>query len=581
MRSEGSPAEYHRDDRQKSRFNSNAMIVPERRVLAGYSSGTMVLENPASGYCQQRESALTSTLRRRRIEPGGWMSFRTILAFSLGCALWGVVSLAQTAPAVVPSSEGFGHDPEDAYLSSVRYTNAFFGFDFTLVREAGLTPVPQPAAMGRQIQLLEMAGGTPAHAAVSLAAYEYKNKNYTDAKGILRKDLDQELFIGVQELHGIGKTTVGGRPFFYYETRRGIDQHIVLAGEMTGYVLKADLRARDIQLLHQMLAAFNNAEFFPVNEAQRRAGADAKVYQGPAVSAQHLREVREEVPAEHIDPGKIEGNVYRNSQLGVTYEFPKGWNVEPAGAIEPAVERYREKVTGEPLLGPRERAVVKACRRTLLSLWRTKPQSSGDVPYDDFGEATLSVMPLSCFPNIRFPEDVKDSAAVRQFIVGLSFTQPLQRDMTVARSYAINGKTFVVTQGTIAYKDDGDALSKRVSVALAMTESRGYLLTWLFAAPHESELRELLAAKVSFVSDSESAGQPSSITPTSPESASTAPSAPAQATPPVPAPTAGEKTTTTEDTGVPQSYPRPSLLRDGETAETAQKAGQNSTTSPK
>jgi hypothetical protein len=507
------------------------------------------------------------------------MSFRTILALSLGCALWGVVSLAQTAPTGVPSSEGFGHDPEDAYLSSARYTNAFFGFDFTLVKEAALTPVPQPAAIDRQIQLLEMVGGTSAHAGVSLAAYEYKNKNYTDAKGILRKDLDQELFVGVQELHGIGKTTVGGRPFFYYETRRGIDQHIALAGELTGYVVKADLRARDIQLLHQMLAAFSNADFFAVNEAQRRAGPDAKVYQGPAVSAQHLREVREELPAEHIDPGKIEGNVYRNSQLGITYEFPQGWNLEPAGAIEPAVERYREKVTGEPLLGPRERAVVKACRRTLLSLWRTKPQSSGDVPYDDFGEATLSVMPLSCFPNIQFPEDVKDSAAVRQFIVGLSFTQPLQRDMTVARSYSIHGKTFVVTQGTIAYKDDGDALSKRVSVALAMTESRGYLLTWLFAAPHESELRELLAARVDF------AVEP---TPTEPPQSGLAKGSESDspANPPTQVPAAATQQSedakpTSDSHSAPQSYPKPSLLRDGETSETAQKAGQSSSTTPK
>ena len=50
-------------------------------------------------------------------------------------------------------------------------------------------------------------------------AYEYKNKNYTDAKTLLRNQLDQELFVGVEELHGIGKTTVGGRPFYYYETR--------------------------------------------------------------------------------------------------------------------------------------------------------------------------------------------------------------------------------------------------------------------------------------------------------------------------------------------------------------------------
>ena len=504
------------------------------------------------------------------------MSFRTVLAFSLVGTLWAVGSFAQRAPASELSSEGFGHDPEDAYLSPARYTNAFFGFDFNLVKDAGLTPVPQPASIDRRIQLLEMVGGTSAHAAVSLAAYEYRNKNYTDAKGILRRDLDQELFVGVEELHGIGKTTVGNRQFFYYETRRGINQHVVLAGELTGYILKADLSARDVNLLHQLLAAFCNAEFFPANDAERHAGTAAKPYQGPAISAQHLREVKEEVPAEHIDPGKIEGNVYRNHQLGITYEFPEGWNIESTGAIEPAVERYREKVSGEPLLGPRERAVVKACRRILLSLWRTKPQPSGEVPYDDFGEATLSVMPLSCFPNIRFPENAKDGTAVHQFVTGLSFTQPLQRDMNIARTYEIDGKTFVVTQGTIAYKDDGDALSKRVSVALAMTVNRGYLLTWLFAAPHEAELRELLRAKVGF------APEPGA-TATAPSAAAKGPASANPASPPIEAaPAASQQpNTATNSDRTPQSYPRPSLLRDGETAETAQKAGQSSNPTPK
>src|SRR5271166_1518747 len=199
-----------------------------------------------------------------------------------------------------------------------------------------------------------------------------------------------------------------------------------------------------------------------------------------------------------MDPGKIDGNTYRNSQIGMLYEFPKGWSIHPEGAIEPAVVRYHEKVTGEPMLGPRERAVVKACRRTLISLWRTKPDPDGQVPYDEFGEITLSAMPLSCFPNIHFPDDPKDSGAVRRFIVGLSLTEPLQRDMSDARTYEVGGKAFVMTHGTIAYKEAGDELSRRISVAMVSTQHRGYLLIWLFAAPHDAELRDLLNAKMGF-----------------------------------------------------------------------------------
>ncbi|HEY4961308.1 MAG TPA: hypothetical protein VII29_10655, partial [Terriglobales bacterium] len=114
---------------------------------------------------------------------------------------------------------------------------------------------------------------------------------------------------------------------------------------------------------------------------------------------------------------------------------------------------------------------------------------------------TLSAMPLACFPNIHFPDDAHDADTVRRFLVGLSFSQPLQRDMTDARTYEASGKTFVVTHGTIAYKEEGDALSRRISVSMVLTQHRGYLLMWIFAAPHDAELRELMNARMGFDSD--------------------------------------------------------------------------------
>jgi hypothetical protein len=107
-----------------------------------------------------------------------------------------------------------------------------------------------------------------------------------------------------------------------------------------------------------------------------------------------------------------------------------------------------------------------------------------------------------------------------------------------------------------------------------MTVNRGYLLTWLFAAPHEAELRELLRAKVGF------AAEPGA---TAPSAAAKGPASANPARPPIEAaPAASQQpNTATNRDSTPQSYPRPSLLRDGETAETAQKAGQSSNPTPK
>jgi len=313
------------------------------------------------------------------------------------------------------------------------------------------------------------------------------------------------------------------------------------------------------------------------------------------VSSQHLRELKAAPPAASMDAGQIEGNTYRNSQIGFLYVFPHGWSVQPQGAVEPSVERYREKVSGEPLMGPRERDVVKACRRTLLSAWKTKPGADGQVPYDDFGEVTLSAMPLACFPNLQFPDNPKDADAVRRFLVGLSFTQPIQRDMRDARSFEAGGKTFVLTSGTIAYKEEGDALSRRISVALVLTQHRGHLLIWLFAAPHDSELRELLNAKMSFDPDTSKdatiikAGggeaapdnhggavdsQPPATTGPTATNGQLATAVASKAA----APPAGKEQSATPASTAPATIsstaPRPTLLRDGESMESQQLQGQ-------
>ena len=528
------------------------------------------------------------------------MSLRRALFVVLICVLGCASAIAQSpntslnsSTAQSPTSE---HDPEDAFLSPTHYTNVYFGFEFDFPPEARLKPIPTPATMDRRIRLLEVLGPAPQHAGISISAYEYKGKNWTDAKGILRRQLDQDLFVGVEELHGLSKTTIDGHQFYYFETRKGVEQHVELATESNGYVLLVVLEANDPQTVKMLNAAFYRLKFFPPQEAQLHAGPDAAAYEGPAISSQRLRELKESPPAQRMDPGKAQDGVYRNAQIGVQFEFPKDWSIQPQGAIEPAVSRYRERVSGEPVMGPREREVVKACRRTLLSAWKTKPGSDGQVPYDDFGEVTLTAMPLSCVPNIHFPDDPHDADAVRRFLVGFSFSEPLQRDMNDARTFEAGGKTFVLTHGTIAYKEEGDSLSRRISVAMAMAEHRGYLLVWIFAAPHDAELRELMNAKMGFDSEPstkaattikagggheppESQGQVASPASALTDTGAIAAAQPAAAVASQVAPSPGSPDAVADP---PAPAPannspgasRPTLLRDGESLESQQMKGQ-------
>jgi hypothetical protein len=475
-------------------------------------------------------------------------------------------------------------DPESAYLSATRYTNVHFGFEFDLPAEARLAPVPMPATHDRRIQLLTLIGPKPQYAGISLFAYEYKGKNWTDAKGILRHELDQDLYTGVEELHGLSKTTIDGHQFYYFETRKGVAQHEELATDLNGYVLLVVLEANDAQMVKLLASAFSRIRFFPSQEAQQHVGLGAIAYDGPAVSSQRLRELKATPPAERMDPGRIDGNVYLNQQIGVRYALPEGWSIQPQGAVEAAVVRYREKVSGVPVMGPRERDVLKACRKYLFSAWKTKPSADGEVPYDEFGEVTLSAMPLACFPNIRFPDDPHDVDGVRKFLIGLSYSHPLQRDMNDARTFETSGKTFLLTHGTIAYKEEGDALSRRISVAMVLAQHRGYLLVWLFAAPHDAELRELLNTKMAFDPDPKMTEAKASVA-ASPEktqvpggsvpseSGAGVPALPASASVPAGSISKNESPGNAAPASDPATMSRPSLLRPGETVQDGQNQG--------
>ena len=69
-----------------------------------------------------------------------------------------------------------------------------------------------------------------------------------------------------------------------------------------------------------------------------------------------------------------------------------------------------------------------------------------------------------------------------------ALTHPIVDDMGKGKVFGENGIIFVYLHGTVAFQIPNDELSRRLSLAMAITERRGYLLTWFFAAPHDSEL---------------------------------------------------------------------------------------------
>jgi hypothetical protein len=397
------------------------------------------------------------------------------------------------------------HYPEQAYLSPTRYTNGFFGFSFDLPADAHLEPIPEPVATDGRIQLLQLGGPPPADATVSIVALPPQLRGALDAKAMLRKALDQELFRGVEELRSLSKTKLAGRQFYFYETRRGIEQHVLAAANFDSYVLLVQLGAHNEKMVKDLESSFQRITFFSPAHVRQYIEVDAQPYDGPAISSHRLAQLVADPPKSHIDPGKLEGSVYRNPGLGFSYQVPPGWVAESQGAVLPAIERARAADSlsgllggGEPNAGAVERQLMKVCSRTLFSVWAKRPGPDGQIPYDDFGEVTLSAISAECFPGMRFPSKSTDKQAFRDFLLLIGLTHPVLHDMRDAKAFTSGGMVFLLLHGTIGFKVPNDELSRRLSVAMAITQRRGYLLTWFFAAPHDSELQQLLGERVRF-----------------------------------------------------------------------------------
>ena len=420
--------------------------------------------------------------------------FAVIFCCSFAVACASAADHPHSTSASVPTPARY---PDQGLLSNYRYANAFFGFSVDLPADAGLRPVPTANPADGSVALLETLGPSPHRSILAISAYPVSGKRL-DARLLLRRELDDELTIGVEELHGLSRASIAGHPFFYFETRRGIDQHAIYATDLNGYVLRLVAAGRDAKLVQQLEAAVTRMRFFPPESVGEYIGVGAQPYNGPAIPSYVLEELKSDPPARKLEAGGVAGNIYENHALGFRYELPRGWHYGTEAAVMPEVARSREQNTGQPAIATNQRLLLKACERTLVSAWRMAQQPTGAIAYDDFGEVTISAMSLTCYPNVKFPDLSEGKDTVRDFLVAYGLGHPIFQDMKDARAFERDGRTFIVMNGVIAFQDTGDALSRRVSVALALTAHRGYLLSFFFAAPHESDLRELMNANASF-----------------------------------------------------------------------------------
>ena len=76
-------------------------------------------------------------------------------------------------------------------------------------------------------------------------------------------ELDQELYRGVEELRGLTKANFANHQFYLFETRRGIDQHVLLATTIGDYILQVMVGSHDEKTVKRLETSVEHLTFFP------------------------------------------------------------------------------------------------------------------------------------------------------------------------------------------------------------------------------------------------------------------------------------------------------------------------------
>lgn len=173
-----------------------------------------------------------------------------------------VLSLAQTAP-----------KPEDGFVSSENYTNAFFGFSVPLPEGVQLTLLKENT--GARQPSRHVLFGANSHdegfPVFVILADEIASSRTTDPKDALK-------VLGAEKVRN---TNLGGRDFATGQSKSESVYHVYYATHVKGYMLYLSVFAYDKKVLAKFQHSIEAIEFFDPATAKQHAGPDSRPYAGP------------------------------------------------------------------------------------------------------------------------------------------------------------------------------------------------------------------------------------------------------------------------------------------------------------
>lgn len=303
--------------------------------------------------------------------------------------------------------------PETGFVSSEKYTSAFFGFSLPLPQDSALREFTLSLTgdshflFGLQSQKVSAGFSGPK---VKLAVFAIIAKQSADSS----PEQVRKAASGPK-----GKSTIqieiGGKQFWKSESQEkgpsGKSRSVVFATALNGYILQFNIESFDDKLTDKLQHSVEATTFFDPGKAQEMAGSGSIAYNPTVPQGGSGAAVPSSKRIGNLNPGVVKGNTYLNDALGIDYQFPEGWVVNDKVTQDKVIETGHQFAWGNNPNAAREHEAFEQCARVLLF---TTKYPAGIKTEEVNPLIALMVVDPECSPGARFPTSIDERDAIKQ-----------------------------------------------------------------------------------------------------------------------------------------------------------------------
>lgn len=399
-------------------------------------------------------------------------------------------------PASVPKSpEEDPVLPEAGFLSNTHYTSQFFGFAFDLPLTVQGHEIMMPVMPDKQHALLALQyekGDRNGYIIVTASDPRPGEQiNLPD-----KQEDELERWNSAAIYGGINPTPVprfmlrSGQRFYSSTHRSGRNFAAQYWAGINNYMVKVIIGTNDEEFLRKAKSLMAEARFYCpqpdgtlITAEGKPVKPEGRAYEGPTVPTLFVNTAIHDEPGKDIPPGHLSDAVYRNPELGLQYQLPRGWEKISAGQPDPPIEPSSLRIY----------RFLHACSRTLLEI---APHHNAQASGAPGPVIVLRALDPDCLslPTAASLTDKRAADTVAASLEEMDEFGQIGSDELVS----IHGHLFMIFHGTFSTSQRTEDLGLRMSQTIFATRYKKYLLMWSVLAPNRDALAEVPTSNILF-----------------------------------------------------------------------------------